>query len=96
MTSVTGTILIIERVKVSRKSKGLPDTERIDLILLPEKRNKPCRFQVRKDKQSLLNGFELKDKVEVLFSMELKEVERSGTTHRFDNNILESIEKLGQ
>ncbi|WP_440881430.1 hypothetical protein [Tenacibaculum sp. C7A-26P2] len=94
MTSTEGTVLLIEKVKVSRKKKGLPDTERMDLILLPENREKPCRFQVRREFYSLLEGIEPKDKVEVYYIMELNEIERNGEKKRFDNNILENIKKV--
>ncbi|MDB0602137.1 hypothetical protein PL373_13460 [Tenacibaculum maritimum] len=94
MTSTEGTVLLIEKVKVSRKKKGLPDTERMDLILLPENREKPCRFQVRRECYSLLEGIEPKDKVEVYYVMELNEIERNGEKKRFDNNILENIKKV--
>ncbi|CAL2084877.1 hypothetical protein [Tenacibaculum sp. 190524A02b] len=92
--TLVGTVLLIDKIPISRKNKGLPDTQRIDLILLPDNRHKPCRFQVRLDKYNVLTGIMEKDRVEVTYMMEMNEIDRNGTKIRFDNNILEGIRRL--
>ena len=94
MASTEGTVITIQKVNVSRRNKGLPDTERIDLIILPKNRDKPCRYQVRKDMFRDICHITEKDKVEVFFFSELNEIERDGQVLRFDNNILEAIRKV--
>ncbi|AUC15446.1 hypothetical protein BTO06_09965 [Tenacibaculum sp. SZ-18] len=92
MPSTSAIVLKKEKISIVR-GKGLPNTERIDLIVMPEGQTKACRFQVRKDKYSLLENINVKDFILIHFIMEFNEVLRSGENRRFDNNILIGLEK---
>ncbi|CAL2091835.1 conserved hypothetical protein [Tenacibaculum sp. 190524A05c] len=94
MAVLEGKILGIETIKVSRKSKGLDDTKRTDLLVLEDGKRDKTRIQVRLPDLELLDGFKAQDRVQLDFNATVNEFYREGEFNRIDNNVLNSIIKL--